>query len=207
VGRIFNSQVQVVVMSRLCIGKQNGFTFIEILVVITIMTLALSITIPAIWKGLNKTKLNAFVREMSSTFRYARSRAISTKSKVTISVDLTNNTYTFKEQSNQKIKKESGSQNGEPTDDSFEPEQYESDEDRHSSEVKFADVPYDIIGFRTSADDQLIEEGSVSVNFFPLGNSDGGEFIIAGSRENMFFILAIDQITGRVTIQEELSYY
>ena len=194
------------VMSRLSIGKQNGFTFIEILVVITIMTLALSITIPALWKGLNKTKFNAFVREMSSTFRYARSRAISTKSKVTITVDLQTNSYTFKEQSLSQKKIENDQNSPENELDRDDPEELEP-RDAERTAVAFEDNPYNIIGFRSSADDQLIEEGVISVHFYPLGNSDGGEFIVVGDKENLFFVITIDQVTGRVTIREERNYH
>jgi len=191
--------------NQLKVESQSGFTLIEILVVLVIMTLALSITVPAIWKSLSKTKLNAFVRELSAACRYARSQSVTTKNRVTISVDMDKGTYTINEheiaQSTEKIEK---APHPDDLKKAFEKEKkpiYSDDEEAEQS------GPYTISGFRSDPEGKLLEGGIVSINFFPLGNSDGGEFLISGQKKNMYYSIRIDRLTGRVSVHEERALF
>ncbi|MBN2381996.1 GspH/FimT family pseudopilin [bacterium] len=183
----------------------RGFTLIEILVVITIMVLALSITIPAIWTGLSKTRLNAYVRELSATLRFARSQAVTTKSRVSVTLNLDQNSYTLREpvSEKQRLADDQGVRSEEGDGPEVEPEPIGIDFWQERSET----LPYDIVGFRQEADKPVVQSGTISINFYPLGNSDGGEVIIQGNRPNFYYLIIIEQITGRVTIHETRTLY
>jgi len=181
-----------------------GFTLIEVLVVITIITLALSITVPAIWKGLSKTRLNAYVRELSATLRYARSQAVTQKARVTVSIDIDQNKYTLREPSRSTKGKTETADRNEKVQNSDDPAQ-----DRESypaQDDKSQILPYKIVGFRQMSDGPVVKTGVVPINFFPLGNSDGGEIIIQGNKENLSYLIVIDRTTGRVKIHEERTW-
>lgn len=172
-------------------SNRKGFTLIEIMVVLTIMVLSLSIAVPAIWKSLGKTKVKTYVREAAATFRFARSRAIATKKTVRVIVDIDRDSIEVKEISSKGKQKNDDDFRDEKEDDA---NLYE-EPDREKS-------PTNIIGFRTDTDEKMQEEGKVTVHFYPLGNSDGGEFVIAGTRRNLNYIIRIENISGRIHIDE-----
>jgi prepilin-type N-terminal cleavage/methylation domain-containing protein len=191
--------------------RQAGFTLVEILVVITIMTLALGITLPVIWKSLSKTKFKAYVRETASSFRFARSEAVSSKSRVSVSIDLGGDTLKIAVQKpkSAKEKPDDEKQSAKKTPNSAlhakgNKDAEDSTETEQTDQEK-SNKPYFIAGFRKRAEEDFTEEGRAQVHFYPLGNSDGGEFIIRGENEKLYYIIAIDSITGRVTVHEERS--
>lgn len=177
----------------------------------------MSITIPAIFKGLSKTQMRAFVREFSANLRFARSMAVSRKNLVTVNINLEKNSYKITASKKAKInQKTTYKENikGDKIDMELDKKQTKSslkpefdDELYYEEDKKTSSKPYRIAGFRLDEDAKVITKGTILLHFFPLGNSDGGEFIIKGAKENFQYIVAIEQLTGRVTIREERNIY
>jgi len=74
-------------------SPENGFTFIELIVVITLIAGIVGISGPFIMSTLEKMERDASVREVTTLLRTARSRAISTKAPFLFSGDIENRTY------------------------------------------------------------------------------------------------------------------
>jgi general secretion pathway protein H len=72
---------------------ESGFTFIELIVVITLIGGIIGISAPFIMSTLEKMERDASVREVTTLLRTARSRAISTKAPFLFSGDMDNRTY------------------------------------------------------------------------------------------------------------------
>jgi len=83
-------------------GKQktgrNGFTLIEVIVVLTLTVLVLGLTTVYLAGFLPSAQLNATGREMSALIRHARSLARMQRETRTVVIDLDNRTYGLGEQ-------------------------------------------------------------------------------------------------------------
>lgn len=71
----------------------GGFTLLELILVLFIMGLIAGLTTPFVVSTLNRTKLQAEVREVKSALGYARSQAISLKTLFTFNGDIDKNQY------------------------------------------------------------------------------------------------------------------
>ncbi|HEX2965699.1 MAG TPA: GspH/FimT family pseudopilin [Syntrophorhabdaceae bacterium] len=71
----------------------RGFTLLEIIVVITLITLVLGLTTLFFGNALPGARLNASARELSATMRYARMLAKSNGEKQTVNIDLDSRSY------------------------------------------------------------------------------------------------------------------
>lgn len=186
-------------------NSTRGFTLIEVMVVVFIMVMALSITIPAIYKALEKTKVKSFVRQTASTFRAARSDAIAKKSRIDVYINLRSNSLDIisrKSTKNNSLE-ESGKTDTLPGP-KIGPTMSFFDDDQGNIS---AQTPYKIIGFKRHDQTKMQEEGTVIITFHPSGSCDGGEVFIQGPQENVFFVIAIDPMTGQIAVSQERSLY
>jgi general secretion pathway protein H len=87
---------KMILSSRLKIQltmQTRGFTLLEIIVVITLVTLVLGLTTLFFGNALPGARLNAAARELSATMRYARMSARSNGEMRTVNIDLDARTY------------------------------------------------------------------------------------------------------------------
>ena len=72
----------------------RGFTLLELLVVLFIMVLGFSVVGINLSSGNDATGLKAAARDMVSALRYARGQALMSHQEATVTVDLSDNSYT-----------------------------------------------------------------------------------------------------------------
>jgi prepilin-type N-terminal cleavage/methylation domain-containing protein len=72
---------------RLDLRSQRGFTMIELLVIAAIFTVVLAFSLPAFNKSRKTAKLMNATREVSSTMKLARSRAVASSNPVIVEFD------------------------------------------------------------------------------------------------------------------------
>lgn len=73
--------------------RQQGFTLIELMVVLFIIVLGSAIVGINIATGNDSTELKAAARDMVSALRYAKGQAAIERQQITVDFDLGNNTY------------------------------------------------------------------------------------------------------------------
>jgi general secretion pathway protein H len=82
-------------MKKLKKETENGFTLLEMIVVVFLITLILGISTPFFINSLSSGRFNATTREISATIRYARSLAQIQGERKIITIDLDAKNYTL----------------------------------------------------------------------------------------------------------------
>lgn len=75
--------------------RQQGFTLIELIIVLLISVLGFAVIGSNIGSGNRSTKLQAVARDITSALRYARGQALMTQKPISVSIDLQNNSYSI----------------------------------------------------------------------------------------------------------------
>lgn len=71
-------------------GSQKGFTLLEILIVLAVIILVLAVSYPSLSRGTAALSLRTTGRDILSTFRYAREKAVTQQSGMIVTVDREN---------------------------------------------------------------------------------------------------------------------
>lgn len=79
----------------ICNSRRAGFTFIELVIVLFILSLATALIMPSFW-GTEKTTLKTEVKHISSTLKYIYDEAVSKKQTYLFNINLDNETWGFK---------------------------------------------------------------------------------------------------------------
>jgi type II secretion system protein H len=74
-------------------NREAGFSIIELMVVVVIMTIVLAASIPALRQHTETVNLTKGSREVESSLKLARTRAVSTNTPVVVVFDTNANTY------------------------------------------------------------------------------------------------------------------
>ena len=74
-------------------GRQAGFSMIELMVVVVIFTIVLAASVPALRQHTETVNLTKGSREVESSLKLARTRAVSTNTPVVVVFDTDNGTY------------------------------------------------------------------------------------------------------------------
>jgi prepilin-type N-terminal cleavage/methylation domain-containing protein len=80
-------------MSGLQKNSQRGFTFLELLTVLALMALLLGLVAPTFYRGWERERLRATLRDLSATLRLARSVAVTERARTRVFVDLEQGRY------------------------------------------------------------------------------------------------------------------
>ncbi len=133
-----------------------------------------------------KTKLKTSAKELATSFRYARSQAISTKKPHYLYVDLDNSSYWIL----------SDVENVE-SEDSFDAE------NAREAATNIRSISKEIIIKKVEAGLSTIEEGIIEIPFYPQGNTIDVIVYLEkrnGSNSDRNYEIHLDEITGRVKI-------
>lgn len=68
--------------------RRNGFTMMELLIVLAIMAFVASMTIPMIGSGVSNGALKGAARELAAGLRFARSEAVAKRHETFVAIDL-----------------------------------------------------------------------------------------------------------------------
>jgi prepilin-type N-terminal cleavage/methylation domain-containing protein len=67
--------------------RDQGFTLLELMVVVLVMAMALAVSYPSLSRGISSVHLRSTARDILSTFRYAREQAVTEQTGMRVAVD------------------------------------------------------------------------------------------------------------------------
>ncbi len=82
-------------------GRTDGFTLLEVVIVILIMSLALAVTYPVMSRGSTALRLRASGRDLLNLMRYAREKAITEQTVMVMLADRGTNSITLTDEMGQ----------------------------------------------------------------------------------------------------------
>jgi len=69
------------------LSRDQGFTLLELLIVVVLLAMVLAVSYPSLTRGSTALHLRATGRDILSTFRYARERAVTEQAGMVLTVD------------------------------------------------------------------------------------------------------------------------
>jgi general secretion pathway protein H len=152
--------------------NDKGFTLLELMIVLAIIGVAVVLIAPTVTGSLTNLRLKTATKQLSTVLRYARSKAVSSKSIIRVIIDIDNASYSASLPENETGTKEKAVSTAFP------------------SEIKFNQV---------TVGEGVQTEGLVQLLFYPKGNTSGGEIILENTNGRRYKI-TIDNLTGKVRI-------
>jgi len=167
--------------------KINGFTLLEFLVVLVLISLISALVVPQLTKTLPTINLKTAAKKSSALLRYARNKAVTESWEYLVRIDIDKHLISLisKETDNEKELYERS-------------EMQETGTEFGRKEYKY---PNGIRIDKIEMGDDTIESGIAEISFFMEGNSTGGEIYLADENGNNV-IITIDFITGITRISE-----
>ena len=162
----------------------KGFTLLELLVVLVIISLMSALVVPKIAGSMVNLKLKTASKRVSAALRYARSNAVSEKRTYAAAFDFDKNRLSIFTS---------------PIDGGENDEEPVEDEEGSASRPRVYDLPEGIRVEKGVAGDEEVDSGLFQIFFFPNGGSSGGHVILANNRGRSYRI-GIDFITGIVEV-------
>jgi general secretion pathway protein H len=77
-------------------GRQQGFTLIELVVVLAVMAVAMAFVLPSVGRGTESLKLRGEAKRVAALLREARLQAVSQRRSAYVTLDRTRNTVELK---------------------------------------------------------------------------------------------------------------
>ncbi len=68
-------------------SRDEGFTLLEIVIVVLIISMAMAVSYPALSRGSSALRLRSTGRDVLNTFRYAREKAVTEQVRMIVTVD------------------------------------------------------------------------------------------------------------------------
>ena len=165
---------------------RNGFTLLELLVVLVIIALSSALVGPKLVGSMSNLNLRTACKKISASLRWARSQATSESVTYTAVFDFDKNCVSFitgREESEKDL--EEG-----PTGDEEGPVKSRS-----------YNLPDGVSFEKALSGEEEFDSGVFEMVFFPSGSSSGGDVILANDRGNQYSI-NVDFITGAVRLSE-----
>jgi len=178
---------------------RKGFTLLELLVVLVIISIVAAIVGPRMGGSLSTLNLKTASKKIAATLRYARSQATSESTAYVVLFDLDRDRLTI--EAGQVVPNEDkdneaadGSQNSGQSN-----ERADGTQGRGRSKVY--DLPEGVKFEKALSDEDEVDSGIFRIVFFPNGGSSGGEVFLHNDRERRYYIL-VDFVTGTVRLGE-----
>jgi len=152
----------------------HAFTLVEILVVIIILAISAAIIIPYA-VGTSSSQARAAARMVMSDLEYAQNEAIVTQSPITVTFDISGNSYTVSNESGPLI---------------------------HPITKKAYAVDFDTIsGFENVSISSANFDGAATVTFDAIGAPNSGGTIVV-SAGNHCYSITVAPVTGKITVSQ-----
>ncbi len=162
---------------------ENGFTLIELILVLVIISIAFAIVAPAVGNRLGGNDPKRTAAQLRTTLELLRLRALTDGIEQRLVIDPEDNQYW--QESGQVVAREDGEEESERADEQV----IASDEDLQFSATSL----------------WVREEGEVEFRFYPDGTNSGGEITIAQQRgaNEIAYIIALNPLLGTATVRKE----
>ncbi len=163
----------------------KGFTLLELLVVLVIISLMSVLVVPQLTGSLARMNLQTASKKISASLRYARSRAASEKITYIAVFDFEKNRLS--------IMTDQEAQTGETLKEDL------GDGKEPVIRSKSYDLPDGVKLEKAVSGEDEIDSGHFQITFFPAGSSSGGDVILTNDRGKRYKI-SVDFITGIVQL-------
>lgn len=157
-----------------CLKRREGFTLIELIIVLIIIGLAAGVVGIAVNRSSGSFEVKTLAKDLSAVLRYARNKAISEKKTYCFVIDLNDRAYKLY------------------TD---RPVQETQTDDKYV-EVVNKPLPGDLQMIMKGVDSD-----TPFIEFFPVGNTTGGVIEIS-SEKGVVYYVTVNRITGKVDIEQ-----
>jgi general secretion pathway protein H len=161
------------------LGRNKGFTLLELLVVLVLISLVTALVAPRLTAPLGNLQLKTAVKKIAGSLRYARSLAAGEKVSRVCVFDFENQKMTIYSESEPDGGDESGAKGT-------------------GREIAYV-LPQGVSLKQAYAGDMAVDSGMFQVVFFANGSSSGGDIVIEGENGRAMLV-HIDFITGMVEI-------
>jgi general secretion pathway protein H len=163
--------------------RKQGFSLLELIVVITVITLSTALVIPSLSRFSRTIELKGCAKKVSAILRYCRSEAVN-KGKI-YQVLFDSETQEVKVQSVEWMEEEK--ENDEKKEEKLSEKRYSLPDPVHIKEVKVASTQY--------------PSDLPAIEFYPNGGSNGGS-ILLDSPGRKGYRININFLTGMVEIEK-----
>jgi len=174
----------------------SGFTLLELLVVLVIISLMSVLVVPQLTGSLARMNLQTASKKISASLRYARSQAASEKITYVAIFDFEKNRLSIMTgQKAYDLPVLDRTQTGETLKEDL------SDAKGPVIRSKSYDLPDGVKLEKGVSGEDEIDSGLFEIAFFPTGSSSGGDVILTNDRGKRYKI-SVDFITGVVRLEE-----
>ena len=167
---------------------KKGFTLVELLVVLVIISMMAAFVGPRIAGSMSNLNLKTASKKLASALRYARNQAASQCATYVALLDFEERTVTVRAE-----------KRGEPAEEG--PEESEPDADHPEQRPKRFQLPEGVRFDRAVSGDEEWDSGIFQLVFYPDGGSSGGTVFLANVRDHQYHIV-VDFIIGTVRLGE-----
>jgi general secretion pathway protein H len=168
---------------------RSGFTLLELLVVLVVISLVSGFVGPRLAGSLTQLNLKTGSKKLASALRYARSQAASQCVAYVVLLNFEDRKATVQAQ-----------ERDAPTE--KEADVSEIDGDLRKERPKHFQLPEGIRFDRVVSGDEEWDAGAFSFAFYPDGGSSGGRVILADEKDRRYRI-DVDFVTGIVTVKAD----
>jgi general secretion pathway protein H len=168
------------------VKKAKGFTLLELLVVLVIISLSSALVVPRLAGSMSNLNLRTACKRVAASLRYARTRAAAEKNPYSAVFDFQRGTLSIADSRYFADESEDAGLEG-PEKEEYVPKTYL--------------LPPEVILEQASRGELKADSGSFEVTFFPSGSCSGGEIILANKRGRRYTV-SVDFITGSVRVRE-----
>lgn len=165
-------------MRRARPGNGEGFTLLELLVVVVIITVMSALVAPRMFGSMAHMNLKTSAKRVAAALRYARSRAVAEQVTYAAAFDLEKNT----------LKVSAAAAAG---------DEAAGGEEGQGPSPQVYSLPAGIALSTSEAFAEQRGDEALQIEFYADGNSSGGEVILTDQREKRY-IVRVDFISGTV---------
>ena len=173
----------------------KGFTLIELIVVLVIVSIMAAMVSPTISRSISSFKLKTATRKVAAALRYARSQAVSRAEAYQAVFSLDENQVTVSPVEDQGEKSEGG--------EGSEGEEVGKQNGNRPDKPKVYTLPDEVKFCKVIIDEEEITSGDATITFNVNGGSEGGEVFLSDEEEKRGYGIRVNFLTGAVEIEEE----
>ena len=172
----------------------KGFTLIELIIVLVIVSIMAAMVSPAISRSLASLQLKTAARKVAAALRYARTQAIARAEDYQAVFSFDERQVTISPAESE------GEESGE---EKALPEAEGAQKPQEQEKPKVYTLPEEVKFLELVAGEEEVNSGSATITFRPNGSSEGGEVILSDAAEKREYRIVVSFLTGAVEVKEK----